>query len=237
MQSGKTRCGIYIVKGALLLTFITGLVVLQLKYDIASQFQSGVIEEWLKAAGIAGPFLLMGIMCGAIVISPIPSMPLVVAAGMCYGPWLGAFYSSVGALAGSALAFLLARTLGRDFVLRATGGERLLAEYPARMLPRVVFITRLVPFISFDVVSYAAGLTPMRIRPFLVATYLGMLPLTVLYASMGSVFLVGGWVSVVIGIAFAVLFIGLPIVLKRKSTTLRRLQDQAPRIDGSESAE
>jgi uncharacterized membrane protein YdjX (TVP38/TMEM64 family) len=95
MQFRNTRQGIYIVKGALLLIFIAGLVVLQLVFDIGSHFRTGVIEEWLESAGMAGPFLLMGIMCGAIVISPIPSMPLVLAAGMwCYGPWLAALAAS-----------------------------------------------------------------------------------------------------------------------------------------------
>jgi uncharacterized membrane protein YdjX (TVP38/TMEM64 family) len=69
----------------------------------------------------------------------------------------------------------------------------------------------------------------MRIWPFLAATYLGMLPFTLVYASMGSVFLVGGWVSVVIGIVFAVLFVGLPLMMRRRSAELRALAGKTRR--------
>lgn len=97
---------------------VAGVVVLQLTMDVLSYFTPERIQVWLATAGPAAPLLYMLVMALAVVISPIPSLPLDIAAGAFFGPLLGTPYSVVGALAGAVASFLIARWLGRDVLSR-----------------------------------------------------------------------------------------------------------------------
>ena len=94
---------------------------------------------------------------------------------------------------GAAVCFGLARFLGRDVVSRLTGKgvlqsvDQFFVSYGAKS----IFIARLLPFVPFDPISYAAGLTGMRFVPFMIATGLGQLPATLVYSYAGSNLLSG----------------------------------------------
>jgi len=97
-------------------------------------------------------------------------------------PVPGTIYTVVGSAAGAAIAFLLARFLGRDFVESMVGKQVVICcECSEALLTRVIFFSRLLPLISFDVVSYGAGLTRMSLRNFILATILGFIPMTFIY--------------------------------------------------------
>ena len=169
------------------------------------------IGIFLSEAGSLAPVLFVILMAMSVVVSPIPSLPLDIAAGAFFGPFLGGLYAVVGALLGALVSFLMARFLGRDLVERVLSGHvNFCSECSDKLLTRVVFLSRLLPFISFDVVSYGAGLTKMSIGKFALATGLGMTPLTFLFTHFGSVFSVGPAVTVPTGVALVVLFFLLP---------------------------
>ena len=93
----------------------------------------------------------------------------------------------VGAEAGALIAFAIARYLAGGLVARMLAGKesmRLLGSQNALM--GIVFVSRLVPFISFDVVSYAAGLTALAAWRFALATLAGILPASYLLAHFGA---------------------------------------------------
>lgn len=148
-------------------------------------------QENLQAAatrlGPWGPVLIVGSMTLAIVASPIPSAPIALAAGAVYGHLVGTTLIVIGAEAGAMLAFLLARLLGRD-VLQRWLGDRL--DYgllgSQNALTFAVFATRLMPFVSFDLVSYAAGLSTLRFWRFALATLAGIIPASFLLAHFGN---------------------------------------------------
>lgn len=127
------------------------------------------------------------LMTGAIVMSPVPSAPIALAAGAAYGHTWGTVYVVVGAELGALVAFGIARLLGYE-MLRRWFSERLdmglLGSQNALM--GIVFVTRLLPFISFDLVSYAAGLTPLTTWRFAVATLAGIVPASFLLAHFGG---------------------------------------------------
>ena len=86
-----------------------------------------------------------------------------------------------------------------------------------RILTKIVFLSRLLPMVSFDVVSYGAGLTKMSLSLFSNATFLGMLPLTFLYNYFGPVITFHrGW-SLTCGLLMVFLFFGLPLFLEKKN--------------------
>lgn len=162
------------------------------------------LREWIGQLGGWGPVALIGMMIIAIVLSPIPSGPIAIAAGAVYGPLWGTVFVVIGSEAGALIAFTLARTLGFEAiqgwsrvrpVLDWLGKDRSQAG-----LMVVVFASRLVPFISFDAVSYAAGLTPLAFWRFLLATLAGVIPTAYLIAAFGDVLMTGesGVASVVL---------------------------------------
>ena len=145
------------------------------------------LRERVAQMGTWGPLLVIGLMVLAIVVSPIPSGPIAVAAGAAYGHTWGTLYVLLGAEIGALAAFGMARLLGREVVQRWFGDRLsvgLLGSQTALM--GVVLVSRLLPFISFDIVSYAAGLTALSLWRFAVATFLGIVPASFLLAHFGS---------------------------------------------------
>ncbi len=171
----------------------------------------------LEHSGSLAPIVFMLMMAVAVVVSPIPSWPLDVAAGLAFGPWLGTFYAVVGAEIGGVTSFLVARWLGRNAVRRLLNPDAWLCpDCSDKVLARAIFVMRLLPSFSFDLVSYAAGLTSIRLRPFATATFLGMLLPTFVIVSAGrELLLVGGVVGkIVAALAMAALLLS-PIVARR----------------------
>ncbi|NIM98558.1 MAG: TVP38/TMEM64 family protein, partial [candidate division Zixibacteria bacterium] len=83
------------------------------------------------------------------------------------------------------------------------------------LLAKVVFLSRLLPIISFDIVSYGAGFTKMSLRSFSLATFLGMLPLTFLYNYFGSALVVGRGLALVLGLVMVLFFFVFPRLIER----------------------
>jgi uncharacterized membrane protein YdjX (TVP38/TMEM64 family) len=123
------------------------------------------LETWLRAQGVSGPFLFMGLMALAVVVSPIPSIPLDIAGGLAFGPWLGTLYAATGALVGSVVSFGIARTLGRELIERFLSGHiNFCAECSDKLLGKAIFISRLIPGVSFDVFLYVSSGAILAIR-------------------------------------------------------------------------
>lgn len=172
---------------------------------------NGIDSDGIRAlvmrAGPAGPLAIIALMTLAIVASPIPSAPIALAAGLIYGHFWGTVLVAAGAESGALAAFLLARYLGRDFVERRLGGymqNRFFGSQNALMA--TVFISRLLPFISFDAISYAAGLSRIAFWRFALATLAGIVPASFVLAHLGAEALegesnVGFWVSLALGVA------------------------------------
>ena len=145
------------------------------------------LETLVARAGLWGPVLIVTLMTIAVVASPIPSAPIALAAGAAYGHLWGTVQVVIGAELGALIAFGLARVLGHD-VLRRVFGDRvdagLLGSQTA--LTATVFASRLMPFVSFDMISYAAGLSRLHAWRFAVATLAGIIPASFLLAHFGG---------------------------------------------------
>ena len=148
---------------------------------------AGLID-YLRSFGIWAPLVSALLMVAQAVVAPLPAFLLTFANGMLFGWAWGAALSWSSAMVGAALCFWIARALGRPAVTRLVSAPALAAtdRFFLRFGTQSVLIARLLPFISFDVVSYAAGLTAMPLRRFLIATGLGQLPATLLYSWLGQ---------------------------------------------------
>lgn len=147
----------------------------------------GALQDRILQIGHWGPLMVIGLMAVAIVLSPLPSAPIALAAGATYGHTWGTVYVLIGSEIGALIAFSIARMLGFE-VLRRWLGDRLSLGFAGSQndLMAFVLVSRLLPFISFDVVSYAAGLTPLTIWRFAAATLAGVLPASFLLAHFGD---------------------------------------------------
>ncbi len=145
------------------------------------------LETLVARAGIWGPAVIVTLMTVAVVASPIPSAPIALAAWAAYGHLWGTVQVVIGAELGALIAFSLARILGHD-VLRRVFGDRvdagLLGSQDALTL--TVFASRLMPFVSFDMISYAAGLSRLHAWRFALATLAGIVPASFLLAHFGG---------------------------------------------------
>ena len=146
------------------------------------------LRDLLAAFGpwaAAVSFLLMVLQS---VAAPLPAFVITIVNGVLFGALWGGALSWSSAMVGAALCYGIAKAVGRPVVERLVGTAPL-AKSDAifeRYGTHAVLIARLIPLISFDVVSYAAGLTSLRFVPFLVATGIGQLPATVVYSLLGQ---------------------------------------------------
>lgn len=154
-------------------------------------------EEALRAEvrrlGFWAPLAIVVLMAAAIVLSPIPSGPIALVAGAVFGPYLGTLYVVIGAEAGAIGAFYIARLFGYEAIKRwsrtAPLVEQLRKSRSQTWMMLIVLVSRLVPFISFDAVSYAAGLTPLAFWRFALATLAGVIPISFALAYFGREFI------------------------------------------------
>ena len=123
-----------------------------------------------------------------------------------FGAFWGGALSWFSAMVGAGLCFCIARALGREVVEKLTGRAvlRSVDGYFTRFGPQTILVCRLLPFVPFDPVSYAAGLTSLRFWPFMLATGVGQLPATIVYSWAGSL-LTGGtfWLATGLSLLFA----------------------------------
>jgi uncharacterized membrane protein YdjX (TVP38/TMEM64 family) len=171
------------------------------------------LERLVEHAGLWGPVLIVTLMTVAVVASPIPSAPIALAAGAAYGHLWGTVQVVIGAELGALIAFGLARVLGHD-VLRRVFGDKvdagLLGSQTA--LTATVFASRLMPFVSFDMISYAAGLSRLHAWRFALATLAGVVPASFLLAHVGGE-AIGGELGRAIWAVLALgLVTGLPLL-------------------------
>ena len=145
------------------------------------------LRIWVVDLGYSGPLLIVFLMALAIVVNPIPSAPIALAAGAAYGHAWGTVYVIVGATLGAVAAFSIARLLGYEIICRLLRREPNLGWAGSQnTLTTAVLISRLIPFLSFDLVSYGAGLTPLKFWRFVLATFLGLVPASFLLAHFGG---------------------------------------------------
>ncbi|EPX77565.1 TVP38/TMEM64 family protein [Litoreibacter arenae] len=174
------------------------------------QVDREMVAALVEEAGPWGPILIIAFMLASIVASPIPSAPVALVSGAAYGHLYGTIYVAIGSVLGAVTAFTIARHMGRGYLERWLGDKTnygLLGSQNLLML--TVFGSRLLPFISFDAMSYAAGLSRLHLWRFLVATLAGILPASFVLAHFGAEAMTGDfgkaeWIVLGLGLMTAI---------------------------------
>lgn len=177
------KIGVLLLLGAALLLAVK-------HFNLFGQLQSLLIAglNWIKGVGPAGPaiFILFYIVLCVLLI---PGSVLTAGAGVLFGVALGTVYVSIASVAGATCAFLIGRYLARAWVARKIEGNpkfKAIDEAVAREGWKIVGLTRLSPVFPFTLLNYAYGLTKVSLRDYVLASWIAMLPGTVLYVYLGS---------------------------------------------------
>ena len=182
----------------------------------------------IRNLGTLGPLLVISLMAVAIVINPLPSAPVALAAGAVYGHTYGTIYIVIGAEVGAIVAFMIARIAGHELVSKYLGSNLSLGRFGSQnSLTAIVFVSRLIPFMSFDLMSYAAGLTPIMFWRFAAATLLGLIPISFALAHLGGEIITAdnSYLMVVVLLVGLLTLIPLALTFKRKSVNSRNLEN------------
>lgn len=145
------------------------------------------LSQFLAATTMWLPLLLIGFMILHTLI-PIPAEILALAAGMTLGPFWGFVTIWIGAMAGAWLGFFLARALGQPFLSQrgmTARFTRLLQQLQQADVALLIAV-RLLPIVSFNLVNYALGLSPIGWWRFTWTTAVGIVPVTALVVVFGA---------------------------------------------------
>ena len=187
-----------LVKFAGLLAFMAlmaAIVVVAWPY-LADIFNEGGVDrlvERVQNAGAFGVFVLLGMQFLQIVVAFIPGEVVQLAAGLMYGPWLGALLVLVGCVISSSFIYLLVRKLGAPFVQGMVSTEHLekfRTFEESGKLDIIVFILFLIPAMPKDVFTYLVPLTSLPYKRFITLTTIGRIP-----GVLGSTYVASGLAS------------------------------------------
>jgi len=154
-------------------------------YTIVLHFVNGV-----QMLGFWGIFLFIGIMAIQGLIIPIPSEIVLLSTGMIWGIWGGGFMGIVGSMAAGILCFYISRLGGRPLVEKFIGEKAMLMadDFIEKNGIWAILISRTIPFIAFDPISYVSGLVEMDVKKYSVGTLIGAIPRAFFYAFLGASF-------------------------------------------------
>jgi len=176
------------------------------------------VQDLLKSAldcigrlGPWGPVIFVGLYVVATVLF-VPGSVLTLGAGAVFGVALGSACVSISATLGATAAFLVGRYFARDIIARKIEKHEKFAAIDRAVADegwKIVLLTRLSPVFPFTVLNYAFGLTQVKLSHYVLASWLGMIPGTVMYVYLGSLVNVGAshrqrttgeWISYAVGL-------------------------------------
>jgi len=143
---------------------------------------------WIEGLGAWGPAIFIALYILACVLL-IPGSLLTLGAGPVFGLLKGFLYVSIGSTLGATCAFLVGRYFARDWVAsRVEENEKFSAidQAVGREGWKIVGLTRLSPVFPFNILNYAFGLTSVSLRDYFLASWIGMVPGTVMYVYLGA---------------------------------------------------
>ncbi|MGM0557469.1 MAG: TVP38/TMEM64 family protein [Myxococcota bacterium] len=173
-------------KGALAALVLVTAVVVYVTMPV-EQFADDVLR-WVQGLGAWSYLAFFGLYILVAVVL-IPASVLTIGAGFLYGPIWGVIIVSAASTAGAAVAFLLGRTVAHDWAAeRVEDFPRFNALYRAIQKDdfKVVLLARLVPVVPYNILNYAFSLTKVGFKRYVFASWLGMLPATVVYVYVGA---------------------------------------------------
>jgi uncharacterized membrane protein YdjX (TVP38/TMEM64 family) len=221
--------GIFMAKKWVIVTIIASLV---LALFALNQFVFKVspmsLRDWVLSFGLVAPFIYICLN----VIRPFTLFPISVlslAGGLAFGALWGTVYTVLSATFGAVLSFYLAKHLGVRWLKKKTASADKIEMLQDKLKGKgfyYVLILRIIPVINFDLVSYLAGVSRLKLRTYIVATLLGVLPGTLAYNLLGNSFVKGNGEVIAIVSGLVLLIMCIPFFIKTKPLLMETLENQ-----------
>ena len=183
----ETRAHAGIFKILIILVVVAALIVASKTLPVTQWLK--IFLAWTEGLGFWGPAFVAGFYVLACVLF-LPGSILTLGAGAVFGLVVGTATVSVGSTLGAAAAFLVGRTVARNWIAGKVEGNPKFAaidEAVGREGFKIVLLTRLSPVFPFNMLNYGFGLTKVRLRDYVLASWVGMFPGTVMYVYLGTV--------------------------------------------------
>lgn len=178
-----------LLKLALLLALIGGAYLFFRHTESGRALDGSRLRAFIESVDPALARLLYVLLYVVGTVLLLPGVLLSFIGAVMFGVWEGTLYTWIGATIGATLAFLLARALGREFVDQLLGGKLQALDQRLRQRGFVgLLIIRLVPLFPFNGVNFGCGLTSLRLRDYVLATALGIVPGTFVYQYLFATF-------------------------------------------------
>jgi uncharacterized membrane protein YdjX (TVP38/TMEM64 family) len=198
-------------------------------YYLVSNDIDSIVKE-IQSFGPLAAIILFFLVVIEVVAAPIPPLILYVVAGIIFGGFLGGIIILAANIVGAVIAFVFARTVGREYIKKKIGKEnsRKFGRITEKYGPFGIFILRINPLTSTDLISYLAGLSKIRLSHFVISTLLGLAPLIFSQTYLGSDIIRENsflltlfiWISIL----YFVFIIYLLVRLARKNRTRKDLK-------------
>ena len=185
-ESANLRKASVLRKGVVIAFVVVAVIALFTQFDVRALLREAL--EWMERLGPWGQILFVLIYVAATVLL-IPGSALGLGAGALFGVVRGSVLVSLGSTLGATCAFLLGRYLARDWVVKKIAGRASFAAIDRAVANegwKIVFLTRLSPVFPFTLLNYAFGLTRVSLRDYVLASWIGMMPGTIMYVYLGS---------------------------------------------------
>ena len=153
---------------------------------LADWLQSAL--DWVEALGPWGPVAFI-ILYALAVVFFFPASVMTLAAGTGFGVVLGCVYVSIASTLGATLAFLVGRRVAKKTIQKRIDGNKTFTAIDSAVADegwKVVGLTRLSPIFPFTLLNYAYGVTKVKFSHYVLASWIGMMPGTILYVYVGS---------------------------------------------------
>eukprot|EP00252_Welwitschia_mirabilis_P022349 TRINITY_DN601_c0_g1_i1.p1 TRINITY_DN601_c0_g1~~TRINITY_DN601_c0_g1_i1.p1 ORF type:complete len:339 (+),score=62.26 TRINITY_DN601_c0_g1_i1:128-1144(+) len=159
-------------------------------YLYKDQINSFLVQfsDFLEGYGPAGYALFVAVYAGLEVLA-IPAIPLTMSAGLLFGNVTGTIIVSISGTIAATVAFLIARYFARERIMKLVEGNKKFLAIDKAIGEngfRVVTLLRLSPLLPFSLGNYLYGLTSVKLLPYVLGSWLGMLPGTWAYVSAGA---------------------------------------------------
>ena len=195
-------------------------------FDLARTDQTAAwkverLQQFFEACGPLAPIVYVAFVTVEVVVAPIPGLMLYAPGGVVFGGFFGGLLSLIGNVLGAGIACGITRNIGSTWLTRVFAAESL--EKAQQELDQrgswLIFLLRVNPLTSSDLVSYAAGFTRIPIWKVMLATTFGMAPLCFAQAWLAeSLFVAYPWLLYPLLAAGIVYVIAIVVIIRRIAT-------------------
>jgi len=183
------RANVKVVTLSVLCAIFVVVIILFLIPDSPAQKYLLDFMNWIQDIPKPYATVTLTIVYAIAMIFCFPGTPFNLAAGLLFGVWLGAAVTVVGCDLGATFAFLIGRTLGRDWAQEQVSKHKkfsLVSLAVEKNAWLIIFLVRLSPILPFGLCNYLFGVTKVKFSTYWTATTTGLIPCTVAYTYLGS---------------------------------------------------